>query len=266
LQQKQTIPFGIIVWAGGIAPRPITKHICEKIGASYQSMPRRGIMVDTMLRVLGVSDGSVFALGDCAVSGLPPTAQVAYQQGKYVGRLFREGNYGSSSSSSQCLDNSSGKDIHDNKTQWFPFVYRDQGSMAYVGGSRAVAQLKPILWDKLDRTSIKRNTAASTVANSNSSSNSTGTSNTNGSVAPIPASANTLVQGESAFAVWRSLYFSKLMSSRNRYQVMCDWVCTSVYGRDISAPYVMNATEKPLTTDTDTDTDTAGNRDSKGKK
>ena len=38
----------------------------------------------------GVGDGSVWALGDCAVAGCAPTAQAASQQGKYLGRLFRD--------------------------------------------------------------------------------------------------------------------------------------------------------------------------------
>ena len=42
------------------------------------------------LQVKGV-DG-VWALGDCAVSGCAPTAQAAFQQGTYMGRMFRSVN------------------------------------------------------------------------------------------------------------------------------------------------------------------------------
>jgi len=48
------------------------------------------------------------------------------------------------------------------------------------------------------------------------------------------------VQGVSAFAIWRSLYFSKLMSHRNRAQVMFDWGRTSVFGRDIATAQILN--------------------------
>ena len=47
------------------------------------------------------------------------------------------------------------------------------------------------------------------------------------------------VQGSSAFAIWRSLYFSKLMSIRNQAQVGFDWAKASFFGRDISTPYPM---------------------------
>merc|ERR1719413_190096 len=72
--------------------------------------------VDESLRVKGTKLGEVFAIGDCAVSGKPPTAQVAYQQGKYLGRMFRAGNTHS---------------ISDPAAK--PFHYNHQGSMAYIG-------------------------------------------------------------------------------------------------------------------------------------
>jgi NADH:ubiquinone reductase (non-electrogenic) len=34
------------------------------------------------------SDGSIFALGDCSATSYAPTAQVASQQGAYLGKLF----------------------------------------------------------------------------------------------------------------------------------------------------------------------------------
>jgi len=51
---------------------------------------RNASQVGPTLAVKGVGDGSVWALGDCAVAGCAPTAQAASQQGKYLGRLFRD--------------------------------------------------------------------------------------------------------------------------------------------------------------------------------
>ena len=80
------------------------------------------IIVDDRLRVPGV-DG-VFALGDCAVSQDKPLAmlaQVANQQGKYLGKVF-------------------------NKDMDKPFSYIFMGSMAQLGTRKAVADLNgPIL-------------------------------------------------------------------------------------------------------------------------
>ena len=49
----------------------------------------------------------------------------------------------------------------------------------------------------------------------------------------------TALQGSSAFQIWRSLYFSKMMSNRNRFQVAFDWTCKSIFGREISTPYIL---------------------------
>ncbi|CAK8985529.1 Probable NADH-ubiquinone oxidoreductase C3A11.07, partial [Durusdinium trenchii] len=83
--------YGILVWVAGVGMRPFTRALCEKIGKEHGQTDRRGLVVDECLRVRGTRPGEVFAVGDCAVSGKPPTAQVAYQQGKYLGRMFRLG-------------------------------------------------------------------------------------------------------------------------------------------------------------------------------
>jgi len=89
-QEDEKLSFGALVWVAGIATRPLVQNLATRLAAadaasssnpssnkSCQPMPRRGLAVDEWLRVKGVEDGSVFALGDCALSGLPPTAQVA---------------------------------------------------------------------------------------------------------------------------------------------------------------------------------------------
>lgn len=88
-EEDEKLSFGALVWAAGIATRPLVQNLATRLAAAdaasssssspnktCQPMPRRGLAVDEWLRVKGVEDGSVFALGDCALSGLPPTAQV----------------------------------------------------------------------------------------------------------------------------------------------------------------------------------------------
>ena len=77
--------MGALVWAAGIGARPVVKKLAQQLG---QGENARGLKVDDRLQVLG-ADG-VFAIGDCALSGNAPTAQVAAQQGKYVGRAIRD--------------------------------------------------------------------------------------------------------------------------------------------------------------------------------
>lgn len=54
-----------------------------------------------------------------------------------------------------------------------------------------------------------------------------------------------VVEGQPAFIIWKSLYFSKLLSSRNQAQVIFDWISTTLFGRDISTVHNIQATTVP---------------------
>jgi NADH:ubiquinone reductase (non-electrogenic) len=80
----EEIPYGLLVWATGNAPRPIIKDLIGKIPAQQGS--RRGLVVNDFLVVEGTE--GIWSLGDCAATKFAPTAQVAAQQGTYLARLF----------------------------------------------------------------------------------------------------------------------------------------------------------------------------------
>lgn len=63
--KTESIPCSVVVWATGIKARPLTNKIRQTIGLDIQSN-RMGILTDQYLRVKGVEDGSIFAIGDCA--------------------------------------------------------------------------------------------------------------------------------------------------------------------------------------------------------
>lgn len=69
--------------------------------------------------MIGAPNRSVWALGDCAVSGCAPTAQSASQQGKYLGALFRDTN----------MDKAAMAAHPD-------FKFIDKGSLAYLGDGK----------------------------------------------------------------------------------------------------------------------------------
>ena len=176
---SKKIDYGALVWAGGIAMRPLTREIVNSIP---EQNSRFGLQVDKKMKVKGVNDGSIWALGDCAVSGCAPTAQAANQQGRYLGKLFRR------------------TGLDDKLVKEYPeFAFSNKGALAYVGSSRGIAELKN-LWDV------------------------------------YPVNGQVKVEGTSAFAIWRSLYFSSLLSSRNQSQVAFDWIKGWMFGRDISTP------------------------------
>lgn len=56
--------------------------------------------------------------------------------------------------------------------------------------------------------------------------------------------AGQVIQGQTAFIIWKSLYFSKLLSGRNQAQVAFDWVSTSLFGRDISTTHNIDTAGK----------------------
>ena len=68
--EMKSIPCSFIVWATGIKARPLTNKIREMIGLNIQSN-RMGLLTDPYLRVKGIDDGSIFALGDCATIEQP---------------------------------------------------------------------------------------------------------------------------------------------------------------------------------------------------
>jgi len=115
LKGGEIIRTGLIVWStGNIATGLITSLPFEKDRAGR-------ILTNDHLQV--GSHPEIFALGDCAtVAGgnLPQTAQLAMQAGKYVAELLNR--------------EARGKSIK-------PFAFNNLGMLAYVGDSKALADI-----------------------------------------------------------------------------------------------------------------------------
>jgi NADH:ubiquinone reductase (non-electrogenic) len=210
--EKSTLDYGAMVWVAGIGARPITKKLA---GAFGQSNPR-GIEVDECLRVKGAPTNEVFAMGDCALSGKPPTAQVAAQQGKYLARAFRD----------------------EGANTLSPFKYDHQGTMAYVGQAEAVAVLNSpdfrlndfTFWrsllscpDELLKPEHRSDTAADVPAKTEKDAPKTMT-----------------VSGFAGFSVWRGIYYAKVFSYSNRYNVAIDWIRNVCFGRVVADSFQLS--------------------------
>lgn len=194
---RREIPFGLLVWAGGNTMRTITKDLMVKLGQHQTN--KRGLTVDDHM-ILAGSNGTIYAIGDCTATSYAPTAQVASQQGTYVGRLFNqmaqqakvEGELAELKRTKAELNEIDAATKKLTKfSKYKPFHYSHQGSLAYIGSDKAVADL-PFL---------------------------------NGNVSS---------GGLLTFLFWRSAYMSTLFSLRNRSLVMIDWVKVSIFGRDVS--------------------------------
>lgn len=84
--EQLNMPYGLLVWVTGNAPRKIVSDLVASVGGPQNN--RRGLLTDEHMRVKGTNN--IWALGDCTLTGLPATAQVASQEGRYLGRLFNE--------------------------------------------------------------------------------------------------------------------------------------------------------------------------------
>ncbi|QPG93913.1 hypothetical protein C2857_003509 [Epichloe festucae Fl1] len=203
-KERVEIPYGLLVWATGNAVRPIVKDLISRIPAQKDS--RRGLAVNEYLVVQGTRD--IWAIGDCAVAGYAPTAQVASQEGNFLGRLFNNmaktenheariqelsskmnlqgGNSAEAAREIESLEKQLRrmKDIK-------PFRYSHQGSLAYIGSEKAVADVS--WWN-----------------------------------------GNLATGGSLTYLFWRSAYLSMCFSTRNRVLVILDWLKSKAFGRDVS--------------------------------
>lgn len=111
-----------IIWAAGIRANPLAAKLAAATGTELDRQGRIAVMAD--LSLSGAPD--VYVIGDmarCEQPGkkpLPGVAPVAMQQGAYVARRI--------------VDSMNGR-------RTAAFRYRDRGSMATIGRSRAVADL-----------------------------------------------------------------------------------------------------------------------------
>ncbi|CAL5871119.1 uncharacterized protein PFLUO_LOCUS5365 [Penicillium psychrofluorescens] len=205
-KELETIPYGLLVWATGNAVRNVVRDLMNQIPAQKDS--RRGLAVNEYLVVNGADN--IWAVGDCAISNYAPTAQVAGQEGAFLGRLFNimaktdaiEKELKSlSEAQSLAKDDESRNQVFDEIRerqkqlrrikQIGPFQYSHQGSLAYIGKERAVADIS---W----------------------------------------LSGNIASGGTMTYLFWRSAYLSMCFSTRNRVLVAFDWVKARLFGRDVS--------------------------------
>ena len=221
----EAMPYGVCVWACGNAPRAL----CERLIADHQGGGGAGpvsanrrlhprILVDPWLRMVGCDDGAVFAIGDCAAAEdapLPQTAQVAAQQGAFVAHLLNDqvrGNEGGAGGQSgegygvlveaalgagRAADDPVAVALAQAPVTYArPFEFLSLGVLAYIGNSRALAQVEVAAQDK--------RLGAFNQA------------------------------GIAGWLLWRSVYLTKQVAFRNRVLVLFDWLKPRVFGRDIA--------------------------------
>jgi NADH:ubiquinone reductase (non-electrogenic) len=112
IKNNKPILYDISIWCGGIKKSAFTEKLLSKL----QLNDKKGLPVNEKLKIKNTNN--VFAMGDCASSGFPPTAQVAYQQGTYLANQFNT-NFSNNSK----------------------FIFKNKGQIGYVGKKQSVCQL-----------------------------------------------------------------------------------------------------------------------------
>lgn len=117
----EVVSAAVILWSAGVQARPVAQWL------GTEAARNGAVVVGADCAVLGMED--VHAIGDVASYSqhgrpLPGLAPVAKQQGQWVGRLIRARIEG--------------------RPEPEPFRYKDWGTMAVIGRSRAVAMLGPL--------------------------------------------------------------------------------------------------------------------------
>ncbi|SCU78566.1 LAFA_0A07228g1_1 [Lachancea sp. 'fantastica'] len=138
----EDIPYGVLVWATGNAPREVSKNLMSKM---EKQDSRRGLLINDKLQLLGAED-SIWAIGDCTFyPGLFPTAQVAHQEGDYLASVLKK-QYKVDQHKWQLSQNPAEATKHQAKVDRLqshiePFKYSHQGALAYIGSEQAIADL-----------------------------------------------------------------------------------------------------------------------------
>lgn len=154
-KETEKLPYGLLVWATGNALRPVVKDLMSQIPAQNDS--RRGLSVNEYLVVNGTEN--VWAIGDCAIANYAPTAQVASQEGAFLARLFNSlAKTETINAELRNLSEAQAKAPAEERNEIFtqikalqkslrrikqigPFEYSHQGSLAYIGSEKAVADI-----------------------------------------------------------------------------------------------------------------------------
>ncbi|GAN07750.1 NDE2 mitochondrial exteRNAl NADH dehydrogenase [Mucor ambiguus] len=139
---KESMPYGLLVWATGNTSRPLVKNLMAQYPETQNI--RRGLAVDDWLRMAGTND--IYALGDATATKYAPTAQVAAQQGKYLARVFAQlhaTEYYEALVEESATPEEKTKNMRRlQKAQDIkPFHYSHQGSLCYIGSDKAIADL-----------------------------------------------------------------------------------------------------------------------------
>ncbi|KAF4657330.1 hypothetical protein FOZ61_006351 [Perkinsus olseni] len=230
-QEERRIPFGVCVWAAGIAPRPFTKDLISQLKGCQ---PENGRLLKTTpyLEVLG-GKGDLFAIGDCAGVAEPELLSLAES-------LFDEADINQDGK----ISFEEYKVIYRKIRERFPLLQGAGPEERWKHHADTYNDGKPLeylthdLWEKVFRKSRTGEWLAEYLSGRTTTPferNDKGMmSYVGGSRAVVQSPLAGNITGVSTFALWRGVYASKMVSWRCRHLVIWDWIKAHMYGRDLS--------------------------------
>lgn len=214
LSNGEKMPFGALVWSAGLAPVKFT----EALDSGIFERSKRGcrLLVDERLQIPG-QEGTIWALGDaalCSVRPLPPIAQAAQQQAKYIAKaLNAEGSYHAPLSASPGSNPAEGAEQREMAARAaalekanMPFTFFQLGAMSQLGLGEGVIDLTQ-LGDPNAEPAQHSKIRTKIIAG---------------------------IKGPIAWLAWRSVYLGKQVSWSNKMLIPMHWLKTALFGRDIS--------------------------------
>ena len=119
---SERIRAGTVLWAAGVAAAPLPKELTARVDRTGRAQVERDCSLPGHPEIFCIGDAAAFfpAIGK---QPLPGVSAVAMQQGRFVARQI-------------------GRRLNARPLE--TFVYRDKGSMATIGRSRAVAEIGKI--------------------------------------------------------------------------------------------------------------------------
>ncbi|CAL8468561.1 g8101 [Coccomyxa elongata] len=199
LEGGERLEYGVCVWSTGNAARPLVQSIAGAVPAQREALQGRNpaaakLAVDPFLRIAGVRDA--IALGDCSRLSGAPLPATAQVAGQQGAYVARMINKGYKLGTGG-LD------------QPFPARWKessDQEELEYFSKPFAFLSLGLMAYVGSDQaiTQLEAGKASFSLA------------------------------GYLSFLLWRSVYITKQVSTRNRILILFDWVKTRIFGRDLS--------------------------------
>ncbi|KAI9274556.1 pyridine nucleotide-disulfide oxidoreductase-domain-containing protein [Phascolomyces articulosus] len=244
-EEEHSIPYGLCLWSTGIAMTPFVQSLSEKLGIQNH---RRALLTDEFLRVKGVPDMSIFALGDCATIENPKLIE-------HIEEIFENADKNKDGQ----LNNEEFNTVityikkkfpltrqHCEKLEERAFDKYDQDH----SGTIEIQELGKFLRD-IDR-KVTQLPATAQVASQQGeylAKYLTKEDNKNnpfiyrhlGTLAYLGNTAvgefswgYKMIGGLYSMYLWRSVYWSEQVSTRTRMNLSLDWTKRALFGRDIS--------------------------------